>query len=271
MIDAVWSYHTNPLTCGVTKWNVRLARELGVRHEPICGPAHHPLISIKPSELGDNYCARFTRPYDLLLHETRSMGSRERYWIMNAERVWVVSEQDRIDGADVLPCPPTVEYPESRRGYRVLTFGMGHKVAAMRPHYEALQRWLKWQPHYIRLSTGVHEGTPWDTALADAANLLRDVFGPERVDVLGYLSDCALHEEILAADACAVFYDPAFRANNTTGWAVLERDKMLITNLDEHSPQCPALNVHTCVKGHGGRVPTWADVKAILQPSPVCP
>ena len=53
--DAVVTYHLNPLACGVSKFNHRLARELGVP----CVLLDHvsayaaPLVSIKPSEMNE--------------------------------------------------------------------------------------------------------------------------------------------------------------------------------------------------------------------------
>ena len=57
-VDGVLGYHLNPLTCGVAKFNVMLARRLDV---PMFGlfdgrtaTLGHPLLSLKLSEFSDN-------------------------------------------------------------------------------------------------------------------------------------------------------------------------------------------------------------------------
>ena len=136
----------------------------------------------------------------------------------------------------VLPCPSTVETPRPRANTTYLTFGMAHKTTQVLRHYEAFRDAHAGEEYTILLSVGVHEGSPWDDALESSATALRHIFGEERVEVLGFLSDAALDREIRNATACLAFYDPALRANNTTAWAVLERGKTLITNRDEQSP-----------------------------------
>ena len=53
-MDCVLSYHMNPLTCGVAKFNLKLARELGVSMhqvlDPIVTTYRAPLLSMKMCE-----------------------------------------------------------------------------------------------------------------------------------------------------------------------------------------------------------------------------
>lgn len=225
MIDAVLSYHMNPATCGVAKFNHALAKRLGV---PVflysmCD-ARHPLVSIKPSEM----TPRPNRPrwidYDLLLHD-RTL-SPESELIQCASRVFY---------ADEVGCPSTVEGNPDRGGYRVLTFGMAHKLVL--PHFRKLKEDLERDhPDYtISLSTAVHEGSPWVEALTQSAEAMREIFGP-RLRILGFLADDALAREIQECDAVAAFFQPALRANNTSAWAALSAGKFLYTNLDDKSP-----------------------------------
>jgi hypothetical protein len=133
---------------------------------------------------------------------------------------------------------------------------MANKTLRVLHHYEAFRDQLGDEDYTILLSVGVHEGSPWDEALESSAAALRQIFGQDRVEVLGYLSDAALHREIDQATACVAFYDPAFRANNTTAWAVIERGKRLITNTDQYSPRLdyPA--------------PKWSDVSILVNVQP---
>ena len=55
-MDCVLSYHMNPLTCGVAKFNLKLARQLGVSMhqvlDPIVTTYRAPVLSMKMSEFG---------------------------------------------------------------------------------------------------------------------------------------------------------------------------------------------------------------------------
>lgn len=243
MNDCVQSYHVNPYTCGVAKWNLRLATELGVPFVKLGTSSSYPLISVKPSEVPPRQYPQFKAPYDLILHGwPPSTTDRDRRWVMGADRIWTVAPQTaealsalRPDVA-ILPCPATITTPRPRAAHTYLTFGMAHKTAKVLRHYEAFRDELGDQEYTILLSMGVHEGSPWDQTLESSAAALRQIFGEDRVEVLGFLSDAALHREMDACTACVAFYDPAFRANNTTAWAVLERGKRLITNCDACSP-----------------------------------
>lgn len=250
MIDAVLSYHTNPYTCGVAKFNHRLARELGV---PLCQlndegcEDKHVLVSIKPSEIGPHDMYWLARGYDLFLHGTADWRGEDQI-AQRARTVYaanaVIADAIRPYRPDVITawCPSIVDGDASRGDIHVLTFGMAHKLAL--PYYEKLKALLDDTPgtYTVGLSCAVHEGNPWDQAMHDAEDSLRRLFGLH-LRVLGYLADDALVREMDQATAVAAFYDPAFRANNTSAWAVLERGKALITNVDELSPGvCDSVN-----------------------------
>ena len=225
MIDTVLSYHLNPHTCGVAKFNLRLAKELGVPCLPLgakdCGV---PLVSIKLSELPEMMHIGTYRTYDLLLHD-RVMWTDTPFY-RKARRVFY---------ADEIGCPSTVDGNPTRGAYRVLTFGMAHKLVL--PHFEKLKQQLAVEhPDYtISLSTAVHEGSPWDTALTESAASMRAIFG-DRLRVLGFLADDALAKELQDCDAVAAYFTPALRANNTSAWAAIAAGKRLYTNTDADSP-----------------------------------
>jgi len=225
VIDAVLSYHMNPQTCGVAKFNHQLAERLGVPCDQLA--AHdsyqHPLISVKPSELPQDAVIFRRRPYDLLLHSRDGI-------------ITLSQKAERVLYADEIGCPSTLQGNPHRGSYRVLVFGMAHKLNL--PHFEQLKEQLeKEHPDYtIELSTAVHEGTPWDAAIAESVVAMRGIFG-EKLRVLGYLADDALARVLTEVDAVACYFTPALRANNTSYWAAVDAGKTIYTNRDEHSPQ----------------------------------
>lgn len=245
MIDAVLSYHLNPLTCGVAKFNQQLARRLNVPLESLTALSAksytYPLLSIKPSEINPAwlYAWAHVPPYVLFLHDWTDQAAmliRAARHVVAANAVIAgLVRAVRPDAVTTAFCPATVEGNAHRGAYRVLTFGMAHKLVL--PHFER----LKWQldfehPDYtISLSTAVHEGSPWDTGLQESTAAMRAIFG-DKLRVLGFLADDALAKELQGCDAVAAYFTPALRANNTSAWAALEAGKKLYTNTDEHSP-----------------------------------
>ena len=222
--DAVLSYHLNPQTCGVAKFNQELARRLGVPCLPLSAPAVRPLVSVKLSETREWVGPCITQ-YDLLLHDRPS-----------PEWTRFVQGAGRVFYADELGCPSTIHGNPDRGTYRVLAFGMAHKLGLQ--HFRALKTQLDVEhPGYtVSLSTAVHEGSPWDDTLQSSVAAMREIFG-DRLRVLGYLADDALARELQECDAVAVYFDPALRANNTTYWAAIEAGKPIYTNRDAQSPQ----------------------------------
>lgn len=260
MIDAVLSYHTNPYGCGVAKFNIRLAKELGVpfRHWKDIAGLSHPLYSLKISEMREY--PPLAEPYDLFLHDEpdHRRRSRDVFWVQHAVQAYaanpVIARAMRQYRSDVteLWCPSTIEAPFPRGEITVLTFGMAHKLAGdalrerreypTRRYHERLRELMEHsgRSFTILLSTGVHEGTPWDESLEESARVIQSIYGQHRVEALGYLSDAALSRELQQANAVALFFDPAVRANNTTFWAALETRHVVITNIDQDSPRSAA-------------------------------
>ena len=237
MIDCVCSYHLTPLSCGVAKFDQLLAQKLDV---PWIGfeavsRYQHPLVSAKFSE----WVWQPPQPgrYSLFLHDLPRTAD-ECTWVNRASRVYASNRViQRGIGRPVTPafCPSTVQGNPTRGAFRVLIFGMLHKLA--RARYQDLKAELDaTHPDYtVSLSMAVHEGVPWAGAYQETVHGLRDVFG-DKLRVLGLLADDALAREIQEANVVALYYDPAVRANSTTAWAVLEAGKMLWTNVDHDSP-----------------------------------
>lgn len=248
MIDAVLSYHLNPATCGVAKFNHALARRLGVPCLPLGSAAAHPLLSIKPQEMprGVPFFDEDTRKsnWDLFLH-----GPSDAPWLKYPGRIYAgnaaIADAVRHIRPDVIEawCPSTIQGNQTRGTINVLTFGMAHKIQTAR--YAKLKTLLDGtgEDYTVSVSTAIHEGSPWDET-ARVGERLRAIFG-DRLRVLGYLADDALVRELRDASAVALFFDPALRANNTTFWAACDAKQMVITNLDEHSPSVAAYDIDT--------------------------
>lgn len=221
----------NPQTCGVAKFNQQLAQRLGVPCLQMSRLTRHPLISYKPSEMeGDDWFPYFDQyvcrgGYDLLLHD-RTLREDDA----------LVERASRVFYADEIGCPSTIDGNTHRGAYRVLVFGMAHKLVL--PHFETLKAQLddEHTDYTIELSTAVHEGSPWDEALSESVAAMRHIYGG-RLRVLGFLGDDALAKELQEVDAVAAYFVPALRANNTTYWAAVEAGKTIYTNRDELSPK----------------------------------
>lgn len=238
MNDAVLTHPHHPDLCGVAKFSQRLADRLGVPCRPLTD-AHTfacPLVSVKGSEWGNETLDRV--PFDLFAHDNHEIT---RAVAFSARRVFaanrVIARQLRDIRPDVIAawCPSLIQGDDSRASYNVLTFGMAHKLQIAQ--YERLKADLDAEhgdDYTVRVSTAVHEGSPWD-ATADVADQLRTVFG-SKLRVLGYLADDALVREMREADAVALFFPDGVRENNTTYWAAVEHGRRIITNRDADSP-----------------------------------
>lgn len=244
MIDAVLSYHTNPLTCGVAKFNQQLAEKLGVPCLTIDKhPVAHPLVSVKSDENNDwPLQANWYRTFDLFLHD-RPHGLSSWSVLQKANAVYtatpgIAAYVRQVCGATPTEayCPSTLAGNPTRGTLNILTFGMAHKLQADR--FRQLKALLeRTEPHYtISASTAIHEGSPWGETFERSIACLRSIFG-DHLRVLGFLGDDALAKELRDCQAAALFYDPAVRANNTTLWAALDAGTPVITNLDADSPK----------------------------------
>jgi hypothetical protein len=225
VIDAVLSYHANPDTCGVTKFNMQLAEKLGVPHLPLHNliRGRRPLVSVKWSELDPVPWITGVVDFDVLWHDR------------HPDQVRINRLARNVFYADELGCPSTLRGDSTRKGLTILSFGMAHKFQA--PLFEKLKTLLDatHSTYTICVSSAIHEGSPWDETTKAHTQKLRDLFG-DHLRWLGFLADDALAREIRDAHMVALFYDPAVRANNTTLWAALDAGTPVITNLDAQSP-----------------------------------
>ncbi|HJO02945.1 MAG TPA: hypothetical protein QGG47_03105 [Acidobacteriota bacterium] len=254
-MDSVLSFHMNGLTCGVAKFNHRLASELGVPihqifHEDAVTCAE-PLLSIKISEfspLDIDHLARLLDSvpwgdrYRIFLHawsgteiENRMLREAREVFCGNTELAGQLVEL-RSD-VQAVWCPGTLddarEFDLSE--LTVFTMGMAHKIRSR--HYHRLKDLLDatGAPYSLYLSTALHENTSFDEEFSMAFEELRTIFGDD-VHFLGYLSDSAVYNYLKQTDYFAAFFDHGVRANNTSVNLAMQCGSVVITNLDEHSP-----------------------------------
>lgn len=239
MNDMVVTHPHHPDLCGVAKFSRRLAERLGVPCVHGWTEFHaqsYPLLSVKGAELGEIPLPSWR--FDLFAHDADATILQ---LAQRAERVFaanrVIARQLQAIRPDVIAawCPSLIQGDDSRASYNVLTFGMAHKLQIAQ--YLSLKRDLDAEhgdDYTVRVSTAVHEGSPWD-ATAEVADQLRWVFG-SKLRVLGYLADDALVREMREADAVALFFPDGVRENNTTYWAACQHATRVITNKDADSP-----------------------------------
>jgi len=253
MVDCIAGYHLNSWTCGIAKFNMILARHLGlpvvgIRDGALAGYAR-PLLSIKLSEFAEGDAADLdawarARPggYELFLHafdgspiEQRLLASAARVSVGNAE----LARSLRAARPDLqeLFCPGTILSPQrfQRTELSVFTFGMAHKIRV--PLYRRLRDLLEatGQSYSVSVSTALHENTSFDQSFVDRFEELESIFG-RRVYFMGYLSDAAVYNQLVDCTFVAAFFEKGLRANNTTVNAAMECGCAVITNLDDHSP-----------------------------------
>lgn len=230
---SVVSLHTDPYSCGVAKFSRQLAERLGVPFLNVRDRRYwgsFPLFSLKASEFDcrdvdvvpgpDDYA------YGVFWHDAG-------YELITGYAS-VVFYADPSLGPNGLWCPSLIK-PAPLAPLRLFSFGMAHKVQV--PHFERVRDLLDREgvPFHLRVSVGLHEGT----SLSDATGhfeRLKECLGPERVTILGILSDEAVAVELRDADGVLAFFEHGVRANNTTVHAALESGNKVVTNHDRQTP-----------------------------------
>jgi hypothetical protein len=253
MIDCIAGYHLNPWTCGIAKFNMILARHLGLPVVGIRGRVldgyGRPLLSIKLSEFTDRDAADLDAwgrahagDFELFLHafdgtpiEQRLLASAARVCVGNAELARSLRPA-RPDLQEMF-CPGTILGPQrfQRTDLSVFTFGMAHKIRV--PLYRRLRDLLDatGRSYSVYVSTALHENTSLDGSFVDRFEELESIFD-RHVYFMGYLSDTAVYNQLVDCTFVAAFFEKGLRANNTTVNAAMECGCAVVTNLDEHSP-----------------------------------
>ncbi len=119
---------------------------------------------------------------------------------------------------------------------RLFSFGMAHKLQARQ--YLRLRELLEasGKTYTIFLSTALHEGTAFEDAFSSAFDQLRSLFG-DHIRFLGFLSDDAVLEYMKRSTYFVAFFAKGVRENNSSIIAAMEQRCVVISNLDEESPE----------------------------------
>jgi len=253
MHTAVVTFHTNPYTCGVARFNHSLATALGVPLVPLesylnSGDTSRVLLSIKLEEITADVLVRLgsvleqrTLNYDLFLHAADG-SELEQALFVGAGRVFAASaeiaEQVRpsrpdvssvfAPGAPVLPRQQPVDCT-------LLTFGMAHKIRS--DGYRRLAALMEGDSRSFRLeiSTALHEGGSFDSSFFTIGEEISAAFSGN-VRFLGFLADAEVSERLREVDALVAFFPRGARENNTTVLSAMTHGCPVITNLDQSSP-----------------------------------
>ncbi|MBI5578631.1 MAG: hypothetical protein HY895_05705 [Deltaproteobacteria bacterium] len=258
MIDCVVTYHQNPITCGVAKFNHILAASLKVPLLSLFDPAllkfRMPFLSLKLSEFPDHDLFRLHDllrylPADtciqLFLHGF-SDTMTEYALIKQAKTVYCANQEiyERLRTYQTsfplvkLWSPSTLRPVGSGNQVgeiKVFSFGMAHKLRAH--HYLKLKRLLDQtaRTYTIFLSTALHEGTSFEEAFYITFEQLFLVFG-DSLKFLGFLSDDAVLEYIRSCNYFSAFFEQGVRENNSSVITAMENGSVVITNTDNWSP-----------------------------------
>lgn len=253
MHTAVISFHTNPYTCGVARFNHSLAGALGVPLVPLesyldSELTSRVLLSIKLEEITSDVLKRLglalekrALHYDLFLHAVDG-SELEHALFVGADRVFAASaeiaEQVRpsrpdvssvfAPGAPVLPRQQPVDCT-------LLTFGMAHKIRS--DGYRRLAALMEGDSRSFRLeiSTALHEGGSFDASFFTIGEEISAAFSGN-VRFLGFLADAEVSERLREVDALVAFFPRGARENNTTVLSAMTHGCPVITNLDQSSP-----------------------------------
>ena len=248
--SSIVSYHTNPYTCGVARFNQALAHSLGIHvisvADFIVAPDSFPLLSIKLEEIPDALAIKLLGAvgkvkFDSLLHGIQG-SDMESVLILNSRKLFVASaeqaDQLRLVRADVIAvfapgAPPAI--PEALFDLTLLTFGMAHKIRA--GGYRKLGELLKSDKRSVQLeiSTALHEGTSFSEEFFSIGSEISEAFAGN-VRFLGFLSDVEVSSRLRRADALIAFFPNGVRENNTTVLSAMSHGCAVITNVDKYSP-----------------------------------
>lgn len=246
------SYHTNPYTCGVARFNQALARTLGVAvvavSDFIARPNGLPLLSIKLEEIPEPVAQELLRQvlpltseFDLFLHGIHASEIEQKF-ISRARNVYVATAEYadavRPNRSDIVTLfAPGVPFAGDTESFdlTLLTFGMAHKIRS--GGYRKLGEILATDRRSVQLeiSTALHEGTSFSEDFFSVNAEISEVF-KGNVSFLGFLADSEVSRRMRAADALLAFFPLGVRENNTTVLSAMAHGCAVITNTDRYTP-----------------------------------
>jgi hypothetical protein len=249
---AVVTFHSNPYTCGVARFNIALAESLNVPmvtlDDFLSKQVPGALLSIKCEEIGEENSRELARVlvsaterFDVYLHGL-DHSEAEKIVIAQAGRIFTatmeMADAIRNSRSDVQStfAPGATPSPVLKQvDCTLLTFGMAHKIRVA--GYRKLGEVLHGDSRTFRLeiSTALHEGTTFSEDFFTVGKEIREVFDGN-VSFLGFLADEEVSNRMRAADALVAFFPHGVRENNTTVLSAMSHGCAVITNIDQHSP-----------------------------------
>ena len=250
--SSVISFHTNPYTCGVARFNQALAKSMQVPIESIsqfvASQEKVSLLSLKFDEIPVDVSARLLEDinlesavFDLFLHginrsviETKFIAKANRVIVASREYAELIREQ-RKDVIALFAPGAGMSGLRSTFDITLLTFGMAHKIrsegyrklgAILNPDSRTFQ---------LEISTALHDGTSFSEDFFSVGSEIGEVF-EGNVSFLGFLADDEVSRRMTEADALVAFFPSGVRENNTTVLSAMAHGSAVITNLDEYSP-----------------------------------
>jgi len=246
------SYHTNPYTCGVARFNQALATALSI---PICAVTKLAadnsdilLLSLKFEEMSTevaenllNLMIEAGANFDLFLHGV-THSELEMKFVSSARRVIVATQEYadliRAQREDVVAyfAPGASDAGVAKNAeITLLTFGMAHKIRS--EGYRKLGQLLSADSRTVQLeiSTALHDGTSFSEDFFSVGSEISQVFDGN-VSFLGFLADDEVSRRLHAADALVAFFPHGVRENNTTVLSAMAHGCAVITNFDSYSP-----------------------------------
>jgi hypothetical protein len=250
--SCVVSFHTNPYTCGVARFNRALADEMQIPLLSIdafaTAPLANALVSVKFDEMSPEATVLLgstllegANPFLLLLHDVHKTPE-EVAFCHRAVKVFAANAELCAKLQDVRPdalaafAPGAAEQKKSGTfDLTLITFGMAHKIRSDR--YKKLGQLLRGDARsaQLEISTALHEGTSFSEEFFSVNTEISEAF-EGNVSFLGFLADGEVSRRILAADALVAFFPKGARENNTTVLSAMAHGCCVITNLDEGSP-----------------------------------
>ena len=250
--DCVVSYHHNVHTCGVARFNRRLADFLGVPmvRASDLGPSKfvYPIVSVKSSEMEERDHDQFQRDvlglsqFVLMIHDYREdileielMQQATKVIALNAE----LASRARAVRPDIIEGFAVASYTDSPNSIApeltLITFGMAHKIQShgYRRVGDLLQNDSR--SFVLEISSALHEGTEFDDSFFEVGHEISSCF-QGNVDFLGFLADQEVVRRLTRASAMLAFFPHGARENNTSLISAMSLGVPVITNLDTWSP-----------------------------------
>lgn len=246
------SFHTNPYTCGVARFNASLASSLNSKVSSLAAASTSQsgkiLLSIKLQEIDDagkvnleKILSNSSLTFDVFLHASEGSDLENRL-LKRAQKVFAASAEigeeiksRRPDVVNLFAPGAPISAVSKQTEISLLTFGMAHKISAT--GYRKLAKILATSNRSFQLevSSALHEGTSFDENFFSVADEISQSFGGNVV-FLGFLADQEVSRRLQETTALVAFFPNGVRENNTTVMSAMAHGCAVITNLDSQSP-----------------------------------